>query len=107
VFTLGPVGYLGVKHLPNEDFTPVIEMALAMEGFKEDIPDKDIMTGFARNAVLSVADKIIDLVKAGKIRHFFFVGGCDGAKPVRNYYTEFVEKVPEDCLVFDPCLRKI
>jgi hydroxylamine reductase len=99
VFTLGPVGYPGVKHLPNEDFTPVIEMALAMEGFKEDIPGKEIMTGFARNAVLSVADKIIDLVKAGKIRHFFLVGGCDGAKPVRNYYTEFVEKVPEDCLV--------
>jgi len=99
VFTLGPVGYPGVKHLPNEDFTPVIEMALAMEGFKEDIPGKEVMTGFARNAVLSVADKIIDLVKAGKIRHFFLVGGCDGAKPVRNYYTEFVEKVPEDCLV--------
>jgi hydroxylamine reductase len=99
VFTLGPVGYPGVKHLPNEDFTPVIEMALAMEGFKEDITGKEVMTGFARNAVLSVADKIIDLVKAGKIRHFFLVGGCDGAKPVRNYYTEFVEKVPEDCLV--------
>ena len=99
VFTLGPVGYPGVKHLPNEDFTPVIEMALAMEGFKEDIPGKEVMTGFARNAVLFVADKIIDLVKAGKIRHFFLVGGCDGAKPVRNYYTEFVEKVPEDCLV--------
>ena len=99
VFTLGPVGYPGVKHLPNEDFTPVIEMALAMEGFKEDIPGKEVMTGFARNAVLSVADKIIDLVKAGKIRHFFLVGGCDGAKPVRNYYTEFVEKVPKDCLV--------
>ncbi len=99
VFTLGPVGYPGVKHLPDEDFTPVIEMALAMEGFKEDIPGKEIMTGFARNAILSVADKIIDLVKTGKIRHFFLVGGCDGAKPVRNYYTEFVEKVPEDCLV--------
>jgi len=99
VFTLGPVSYPGLKHLPNEDFTPVIEMALAMEGFKEDIPGKEVMTGFARNAVLSVAGKIIDLVKAGKIRHFFLVGGCDGAKPVRNYYTEFVEKVPEDCLV--------
>jgi len=99
VFTLGPVGYPGVKHLLSEDFTPVIEMALAMEGFNEDIPGKEVMTGFARNAVLSVADKIIDLVKSGKIRHFFLVGGCDGAKPVRNYYTEFVEKVPEDCLV--------
>ncbi len=99
VFTLGPVGYPGVKHIPNEDFTPVIEMALSMEGFKEDIPGKEVMTGFARNAVLSVADKIVELVKAGKIRHFFLVGGCDGAKPVRNYYTEFVEKVPQDCVV--------
>ncbi len=99
VFTLGPVGYPGVKHIPNEDFTPVIEMALSMEGFKEDIPGKEIMTGFARNAVLSVADKVVELVKSGKIRHFFLVGGCDGAKPVRNYYTEFVEKVPQDCVV--------
>jgi hydroxylamine reductase len=99
VFTLGPVGYPGAKHIPNEDFTSVIEMALSMEGFKEDVPGKEIMTGFARNAVLSVADKVVELVKTGKIRHFFLVGGCDGAKPVRNYYTEFVEKVPEDCVV--------
>jgi len=57
------------------------------------------MTGFARNAVFSVAEKIIELVKSGKIKHFFLVGGCDGAKPARNYYTEFVEKVPQDCIV--------
>ncbi|MBO8143983.1 MAG: hydroxylamine reductase [Thermodesulfobacterium sp.] len=99
VFTLGPVGYPGVKHLKDEDFTPVIEMALQMEGFKEDIPGKEIMAGFARNAVFSVAEKIIELVKSGKIKHFFLVGGCDGAKPARNYYTEFVEKVPQDCIV--------
>lgn len=99
VFTLGPVGYPGVKHISDENFAPVIEMALQMEGFKEDKPGKEVMTGFARQAVLSVADKVIELVKAGKIRHFFLVGGCDGAKPVRNYYTEFVEKVPEDCVV--------
>ncbi len=99
VFTLGPVGYPGVKHLPDENFAPVIEMALQMEGFKEDNPGKGILTGFARDAVLSVAEKVIDLVKNGKIRHFFLVGGCDGAKPVRNYYTEFVERVPEDCVV--------
>ncbi len=99
VFTLGPVGYPEVKHLKDEDFTPVIEMALQMEGFKEDIPGKEIMTGFARNAVLSVAEKIIELIKSGKIKHFFLVGGCDGAKPARNYYTEFVEKVPQDCIV--------
>ncbi|MFN3505682.1 MAG: hydroxylamine reductase [Caldimicrobium sp.] len=99
VFTLGPVGYEGVKHLPDENFAPVIDMALQMEGFTEDKPGKEVMTGFARNAVLSVADKVIELVKTGKIRHFFLVGGCDGAKPVRNYYTEFVEKVPQDCVV--------
>lgn len=99
VFTLGPVGYPGVKHLSEENFAPVIDMAVKFEGFIEDKPGKEIMTGFARNAVLSVADKVVELVKAGKIRHFFLVGGCDGAKPVRNYYTEFVEKVPQDCLV--------
>jgi len=99
VFTLGPVGYPEVKHLKDEDFTPVIEMALQMEGFKEDIPGKEIMTGFARNAVLSVAEKIIELIKSGKIKHFFLIGGCDGAKPARNYYTEFIEKVPQDCIV--------
>lgn len=99
VFTLGPVGYPGVKHLYDEDLSQVIEMALQMEGFKEDKPGKEVMTGFAKKAVLSVADKVIELVKSGKIRHFFLVGGCDGAKPVRNYYTEFVEKVPSDCVV--------
>ncbi len=99
VFTLGPVGFPRVKHIPNEDFAPVIEMAKKMGGFKEDAPGKEVMTGFARNAVLSVADKVIEAVKGGAIRHFFLVGGCDGAKPVRNYYTEFVEKVPRDCVV--------
>ncbi len=99
VFTLGPVGFPGVKHIPNEDFTPVIEMAKKMGGFEADSAGKEVMTGFARHAVLSVADKIIDAVKSGAIRHFFLVGGCDGAKPVRNYYTEFVEKVPRDCVV--------
>ncbi len=99
VFTLGPVGYPGVKHISGDDFTPVIEMALKMEGFKEDVSGVEIYTGFARKAVLSVAEKILELVKEGKIRHFFLVGGCDGAKPVRNYYTELVEKIPQDCLV--------
>lgn len=99
VFTLGPVGYPGIKHIKDENFTPVIEMALNMEGFMEDKPGKEIMTGFARNAILSVADKVVELIKSGRIRHFFLVGGCDGAKPVRNYYTEFVERVPQDCLV--------
>lgn len=99
IFTLGPVGYPGVKHIRGEDFTPIVEMALAMEGYKEDIPGKEIYTGFAHNAVLSVADKVIELVKSGKIRHFFLVGGCDGAKPGRNYYTKFVELAPKDTVI--------
>ncbi|QJA06852.1 hydroxylamine reductase [Thermosulfurimonas marina] len=99
VFTLGPVGFPGVKHIPDENFAPVIEMAKKMGGFPEDRPGKEVMTGFARNAVLSVADKVIEAVKSGSVRHFFLVGGCDGAKPVRNYYTEFVEKAPKDTLI--------
>lgn len=99
VFTLGPVGYPGLKHISDGNFYPVIEMALQMEGFKEDLPGKEIMTGFAKNAVLSVSDKIIEAVKRGKIRHFFLVGGCDGAKPGRSYYTEFVEKAPKDTII--------
>ncbi len=99
VFTLGPVGYPGLKHISEKDFSPVIEMALNMEGFKDDESGKEVMVGFARNAILSVADKVIEGVKSGKIRHFFLVGGCDGAKASRKYYTEIVEKIPKDCLV--------
>ncbi len=99
IFTTGLVGWPGVKHIADKDFTPVIEKALECEGFKEDTDKGTVMVGFARNTVMSVADKVIEAVKAGKIRHFFLVAGCDGAKPGRNYYTEFVEKVPEDCIV--------
>jgi hydroxylamine reductase len=70
-----------------------------MPGFKEDTNGRAVMTGFGRNAVLGVADKVIEAVKNKAIRHFFLVAGCDGAKSGRNYYTEFVEKVPEDCVV--------
>ncbi len=99
IFTTGLVGWPGVKHIADKDFTPVIEKALETPGFDEDTYRGSVMVGFARNAILSVADKVIGAVKEGKIRHFFLVAGCDGAKPGRNYYTEFVEKVPEDCLV--------
>ncbi|MDI6865219.1 MULTISPECIES: hydroxylamine reductase [Thermodesulfovibrio] len=99
IFTTGVVGWPGVKHIKDKDFTPVIEKALELPGFTEDKEDKTVMVGFARNSVLSVADKVIELVKAGKIRHFFLVGGCDGAKPGRSYYTEFVEKTPKDTIV--------
>ena len=99
IFTTGLVGWPGVTHLVNGEFAPVIEKALAMPGFPADEDKDSVMVGFAHNAVLGVADKVIAGVKAGDIRHFFLVAGCDGAKPGRNYYTEFVEKVPEDCVV--------
>ncbi len=99
VFTCGLVGWPGIAHIDNYDYTAAIERALELPGFAEDVPGKTVMTGFARNAVMGVADKVIEGVKAGAIKHFFLVAGCDGAKPGRNYYTEFVEKVPENCIV--------
>ncbi|MFV0438746.1 MAG: hydroxylamine reductase [Desulfopila sp.] len=100
VFTTGLVGWPDVAHIgDNKDFTPVIERALALDGFADDLDKGTVLTGFARNTVLGVADKVIEAVKAKAIRHFFLVGGCDGAKPGRNYYTEFVEQVPADCMV--------
>ncbi len=99
LFTAGLVGWPGIAHIDNQDFTPAIEKALTMPGFAEDAAGKQVMTGFARNAVLGVAPAVIEAVKNKAIRHFFLVGGCDGAKPGRSYYTEFVEKVPDDCVV--------
>ncbi|UCH44779.1 MAG: hydroxylamine reductase [Nitrospiraceae bacterium] len=99
VFTCGVVGWPGISHIQNQDYSPAIQRALEMPGFSDDVPGKTVMTGFARNAVMGVADKVIDGVKSGAIKHFFLVAGCDGAKPGRNYYTEFVEKVPQDCVV--------
>ncbi len=100
VFTTGLVGWPGVAHIgATKDFTPVINRALALPGFTEDTDKDTVLVGFGRNAVLGVADKVIEAVKSKAIRHFFLVGGCDGAKPGRNYYTEFVEQVPADCMV--------
>jgi len=100
IFTTGLVKWPGVNHVgPDKDFTPVIESALAAEGFTEDEPEKKIIIGFGHNAVLGVADKVIEAVKGGAIRHFFLVGGCDGYELGRNYYTDFAEKVPEDCVI--------
>jgi len=99
IFTTGLVAWPGVKHIVDKDFTPVIKKALEMPGFSEDTDEGSVTAGFARNAVIGVADKVIQAVKDHKIRHFFLVGGCDGAKPGRSYYTEFVEKVPKDCIV--------
>ncbi len=99
IFTTGTVGWPGVTHIADKNFRPVIEKALAMPGFQKDGDRRSVMVGFARNAVMSVAGKVIEAVKGKAIRHFFLVGGCDGAKAGRNYYTEFVEKVPKDCIV--------
>ena len=98
-FTSGVVGWPDVAHIKDRDFTPVIEAALAEPGFTEDAPEKNITIGFAHNTVLRVADKVVQLVKDGKIKHFFLIGGCDGAKPGRNYYTEFAQKVPDNCVI--------
>jgi hydroxylamine reductase len=99
LFTSGMVGWPGLVHISDLNFKPVIDRALELPGFQEDEVGKEVTVGFARNAVLGVADKVIEAVKSGAIRHFFLVAGCDGAKPGRNYYTEFVEKVPGDCVV--------
>jgi len=99
IFTTGLVGWPGVPHIADKDFTPLIKKALDMPGFPEDVDKGSVMCGFGRNAVMGVAEKLIAAVKKGDIRHFFLVAGCDGAKPGRNYYTEFVEKVPKDCVV--------
>jgi hydroxylamine reductase len=99
IFTTGLVAWPGVKHVPNGSFKPVIDAALAAPGFTEDTPEKSILVGFGHNTILGVADKVIGAVKAGKLRHFFLIGGCDGAKSGRNYYTEFAEAVPEDCVI--------
>jgi hydroxylamine reductase len=99
IFTSGMVGWPGVPHISDLNFKPVIDKALDLPGFQEDQNGREVTVGFARNAVLGVAGQVIEAVKSKAIRHFFLVAGCDGAKPGRNYYTEFVEKVPKDCLV--------
>ncbi len=106
VFTTEVVSYPEIVHVgENRDFTPVIEKALELGGYSEDKEfcgingGKTVMTGFGHGAVLGAADKVIGAVKSGAIRHFFLVGGCDGAKPGRNYYTEFVKQTPKDTVI--------
>jgi hydroxylamine reductase len=99
IFTTGLVGWPGITHITDRNYAPVIKRALELPGFQQDSNGKSVMCGFGRNAVMGVADKVIEAVKSGAIKHFFLVAGCDGAKPGRNYYTEFVEKVPKDCVV--------
>lgn len=105
MFTCGIAGVPGVRHTKSRDFSAVIETALSKLELPEN-PKGTLSTGFHYTAVLGLADKIVEAVKAGKIRHFFFIGGCDGAKPGRNYYTEFAEKVPDDCVILTAACGK-
>ncbi|MDQ1280461.1 MAG: hydroxylamine reductase, partial [Thermoproteota archaeon] len=99
IFTTGVVGWPGVKHIDNKDFTPVIEKALSMQGFTNDLNKGYVTVGFGHDAVMKVAGKVVDLVKVGKIKHFFLVGGCDGSKTTRGYYSQFVDSVPKDSII--------
>jgi hydroxylamine reductase len=98
LFTWGLVAWPGVTHIDGWDFSQLINKALECPALPEN-PGQEILTGFGHNAVLSVADKVIAAVKSGAIKHFFLVGGCDGAKSGRNYYTEFAEKAPKDTVI--------
>lgn len=99
IFTSGLVAWPGVTHIADRNFAPVIESALEAPGFEADGLDKTILVGFGHATVLGVADKVIDAVKSGAIKHFFLIGGCDGAKSGRNYYTEFATLAPKDTVI--------
>lgn len=99
IFTTGPVGWPGVRHIENGNYSPLIQAAKALPGYKETLDEKTVTVGFGHNTVLSIADKVIDAVKAGAIKHFFVIGGCDGAKSGRNYYTELAESTPDDTVM--------
>jgi len=98
LFTTGVTGVPGAAHIKGWDFSALIKKAKSLPPLPE-TPGKKIMTGFHHTAILGLADKIVAAVKEGKIKHFFLIGGCDGAKPGRNYYTELAEKVPKDCVI--------
>jgi hydroxylamine reductase len=99
IFTSGAVAWPEVLHIADQDFAPVIAAALQAPGYAEDGAEEEILVGFGHNAVLGVADKVVAAVKAGAIRHFFLVGGCDAARAGRSYYTELAESVPKDCML--------
>jgi hydroxylamine reductase len=104
IFSTSVVGWDGVKYIGvskdgTKDFSEIINKALELGGFIEDEEEKEILVGFGHNAILSHAEAIVNAVKEGKLRHFFLIGGCDGARPGRSYYTEFAKMVPEDCVI--------
>jgi hydroxylamine reductase len=99
LFTAGLVAWPGVRHIAGDDFAPVIEAALAAPGFPETEPEKTILVGFGHGAILGAADQVVAAVKSGALRRIFLIGGCDGAKSGRNYYTDFAKAVPDDCVI--------
>jgi len=104
IYTTNVVGWDGVKFIPRKengekDFSEIIAHAKALGGYPEDAPPREILVGFGHHAILEHAEEIVAAVKAGKIRHFFLIGGCDGARPGRNYFTEFAKLVPQDCVI--------
>lgn len=104
IYTTNVVGWDGVKFIPRKengekDFSEIIAHAKALGGYPEDASPREILVGFGHHAILEHAEEIVSAVKAGKIRHFFLIGGCDGARPGRNYFTEFAKLVPQDCII--------
>ena len=104
IFSTNVVGWDGITHIKKDengykDFSPIIEKALELGGFEEDQEPHEILVGFGHHATISRADAIVNAVKEGKVRHFFLIGGCDGARPGRNYYTNFAKMVPHDCII--------
>ena len=104
IYSTSVVGWEGLKHISNDengykDFSEIINKALELGGFEKDEEVKEITVGFGHKATLSHAGEIVSAVKEGKIRHFFLIGGCDGARPGRNYYTQFAKQVPKDCII--------
>ncbi|SHO44431.1 hydroxylamine reductase [Anaerocolumna xylanovorans] len=104
IFTTSVVGWDGVKYIDvkedgSKDFTEIIEKALELGGFREDFGKKEILVGFGHHETLSHAEEIVKAVKGGVIRHFFLIGGCDGARPGRSYYTDLAQMVPKDCVI--------
>lgn len=104
IYSTNVVGWEGVKYIPKKpdgtkDFSEIIRHSLELGGFTQDVEPHEILVGFGHHATLSYTDKIVQAVESGKLRHFFLIGGCDGARPGRNYYTDFAQLVPKNCMI--------